>query len=228
MPLDLTIVELSAAIRLSADGSVPPEPQLTILHRQLRTAESEIDGYAPLAPTDTRSEAAIRMVGYFYDRPDAVNPFILSGARAMLARWHGLVSALVGGAPSTLTTGAPESGLTPSTHPVHPGTHNRYIGWSDGASVDAAELAAGAEFTTDALTIPNRATGGFVWAAFDVSAGFPDSAYIDGNPTNIIGGFRQQPGVLARGGIDYVVLITNAAQSSRSSGRIYTFGYSSP
>ena len=168
MPLDLTIAELAAAIRLEADGSVPPEPQLTILHRQLRTAESEIDGYAPLAPPNTRSESAIRMIGYFFDRPDVANPFVMSGARSMLARWHVQVTAkLVPSDTTPVTDSTGETGLVPATHPVHPGTHFRYIGWSDGASVDTGELAAGAEFTSDALTVPNRATDGYVWAAFD-------------------------------------------------------------
>ena len=126
-----------------------------------------------------------------------------------------------------LTVTTPESTLTPSNplFPPHPGTHYRYIGWSDDAIVDTAELAAGTEFTTDVLTVPTRGTAGYVWAAFESSVGFPDSAYIDGNPTNLIGGFQQQGGTLARDGEDYVVLITTAEQAPRSSGRIYTFGY---
>ena len=229
MPLTITTAQLAAAIRLTADAAVsPPEPQLTILHRQLRVAESEIDGYAFAAPDDTKDEAAIRMIGYLYDAPATAlnnapqaNPFRFSGAMALLSRWHVLVPEI------DPVPGTPETSVSPS-HPVHPGTHFRYIGWSDGASVDAAELAAGAEFTNDALTVPNRATNGWVWAAFDESVGFPDSAFIDGNPINVIGAFRQQPGTLARGSVNYVALITNQEQSSVSSGRIYTFGYSSP
>ena len=100
MPLTLTTAELAAAIRLTADAAVPPpEPQLTILHRQLRVAESEIDGYAFAAPDDTKAEAAIRMIGYLYDAPNTAlnnapqaNPFRLSGAMALLHRWHVLGS----------------------------------------------------------------------------------------------------------------------------------------
>ena len=89
----LTVAELAAAIRLTADSNSPPaEPQLGILHRQLVAAQFEVNGYAEDAPEEVQDEAIIRMVGYFYDRPDASNPFILSGAKAMLARWHGLGS----------------------------------------------------------------------------------------------------------------------------------------
>ena len=70
MPLTITTLN-SAAIRLTADASTPPsEPQLSILHRQLRVAESEIDGYALSAPENTKDEAAIRYVGYLYDAPN--------------------------------------------------------------------------------------------------------------------------------------------------------------
>ena len=239
MPLTITTAELAAAIRLTADASVAPaEPQLAILHRQLRVAESEVDGYAPEAPDDTKDEAAIRMIGYLYDAPNTAlnnaphaNAFRFSGAMALLSRWH-----VPGSTPVSTSTPAvdltipttPESGLTPSTHPVHPGTHFRYMGWSDGASVDAGELAAGGSFTTDVLTVPNRATAGYLWAAFDASVGVPNSALLDGNPTNQIGNWRQQGGTLNRGGVDYDILISTAELSAALAGRTWTFGYSSP
>ena len=101
------------------------------------------------APEEVLDEAIIRNVGYLYDRPDASNPFVLSGAKAMLARWHGLVSSLVGSAPPPVAM--PETNLNPS-HPVHTGTHFRYAGWSDDGVVSQAELDAAAQFTGDVLT----------------------------------------------------------------------------
>ena len=239
MPLTITTAELAAAIRLTADASVaPPEPQLAILHRQLRVAEAEIDGYAPGAPDDTKDEAGIRYVGYLYDAPATAlnnaphaNAFRFSGAMALLSRWH-----VLGSTPVQASTPAvelaipttPESGLTPSTHPVHPGTHFRFCGWSDDDSVDVAELATGAAFTSDVLTVPNRVTPGYVWAAFDASVGFPDSALLDGNPTNQITNWNQQAGQLVRDGMSYVVLVSTAELSPVISGRSWTFGYASP
>ena len=82
------------------DGA-PSEPQLAILHRQLRTAEAEIEGYAPDAPDDTKDEAAIRMVGYSVrcagsQSQRKQNAFAMwcKGAAGPLARV--LVSSLVG------------------------------------------------------------------------------------------------------------------------------------
>ena len=68
MPLTITVAELAAAVRVTADASTPrTEPQLSILHRQLRVAEAFIEDYANAAPDDVQNEAAIRMVGYLYD-----------------------------------------------------------------------------------------------------------------------------------------------------------------
>ena len=93
MPLTLTVAQLAAAIRLTTSATVAPaEPELSILHRQLRVAESRIELYATAADDDTKDEAAILMVGYLYDAPPVQrNPataFRLSGAQALLAPWH--------------------------------------------------------------------------------------------------------------------------------------------
>ena len=47
MALTLTVAQLAAAIRLTTSATVAPaEPELSILHRQLRVAESRIELYA--------------------------------------------------------------------------------------------------------------------------------------------------------------------------------------
>ena len=227
MPLTLTVAELAAAVRITASATTPPaEPQLSILHRQLRVAESEIEGYAPDAPDDTKDEAAILMVGYLYDAPpvqrNPVTVFTLSGAKALLARWHSIVSAL-GGA-SVGVAVIPESGLNPS-HPVHPGSHYRYMGWIDSGAVDQAALDAAARFTSDVLTVPNRATAGYVFFAVEESVGYPDSALLDGNPTNQITNFIQQAGTLSRDGETVVLGVSTAEQTPLLAGRMWTLGY---
>ena len=41
------------------------------------------------------NEAAIRLVGYWLDRPPTPNAFSLSGAQGLLSRWHLPVAAKV-------------------------------------------------------------------------------------------------------------------------------------
>ena len=98
MALTISIAQLSQAVRLTVTGS-PDEPYLAILTRQLAAAEAIIEGYAVDAPDDVKNEAAIQLVGYLLDAPKARTPqsaFINSGAQALLAPWHEIVSALVG------------------------------------------------------------------------------------------------------------------------------------
>ena len=84
MAVTLTVAQLAAAIRLTTSATVAPaEPELSILHRQLRVAESRIDLYAPAADDDTKDEAAILMVGYLYDAP----PVQRNPAIAFQAKW---------------------------------------------------------------------------------------------------------------------------------------------
>ena len=223
----LTVAELSAALRITADSNSPPaEPQLGILHRQLVAARNEVNDYAPLAPEENRDEAVIRTVGYFYDRPDASDPFVLSGAQKMLRRWHVLVSARVGDAVAVAPV-VPETGLNPS-HPVHTGTHFRYAGWSDNGIIDQAELSAAAQFTGDVLTVPNRATNGYFFFGVDETPGYPDSILLDGNPTNQITNFLQQAAQLTREGNTVIIGISTADLSAALSGRTWTLGYASP
>ena len=202
---------------------------LSTLHRQLRAAEAEIEGYASGAPDNTKDEAAIRMVGYLYDAPWGTtfeSAFRNSGAKGLLARWHDLVSAIVGaGAPATPPT--PETGLNPS-HPVHPGTHYRYAGWSDNGMIDQAELNAAAQFTGDVLTVPNRATSGYFFFGVDETPGYPDSIILDGTPTNQIQAYIEQPTRLTRETNTVIIGVTASDQSPLLSGRTLTLGYASP
>ena len=120
------------------------------------------------------------------------NPFVHSGARALLATWHDVVAVkLLPGQVAPPVT--PETGLNPS-HPVHPGTHFRYAGWSDNGTIDQAELDAAAQFTGDVLTVPNRATSGYFFFGVDETPGYPDSILLDGNSTPQIQAYIEQDG----------------------------------
>ena len=224
----LTTAQLAVALRVTADPSVAPaEPLLSLLHRQLLTANSLIESYAPDAPEHVRDEAAIRLVGYLYEQAPTGNvsqtPIRHSGALPLLAPWHGQEPVNTGSLLTPTTPTTPESTLTP-THPVNPGTHFRYAGWSDDSAISSAELANAAEFTSDVIRVPARATNGWFFAAFLESEPIPTSVYIDGNPTNVIQAFLRQAGLLTRAGASYAVLVSSAEQSATLAGRTYTFG----
>ena len=92
----LTVDELAAALRLTT-GEPVEEPLLSILGRQLSAAAGEVDDYAPTADGFTKAEAIIRLVGFFFDSTNTalnnapqVNAFRMSGAMAMLSRYHTL------------------------------------------------------------------------------------------------------------------------------------------
>ena len=223
----LTVAELGAALRLTTDPASPPaEPLLGILHRQLRAAENQVNRYAPAAPEENREEAVIRTVGYYFERPDSSNPFVLSGARSLLYDWHELVTAKVQPA-TTPAVVTPETGLNPS-HPVHTGTHFRYAGWSDDGTIDQAELDAAAQFTGDALLVPNRATAGYIFFGVDEDPGYPDSIFLDGNPTNQIQAYLEQAARLIRETNTVIIGVIGSSQSPLLSGRTLTLGYVSP
>ena len=118
----------------------------------------------------------------------------------------------------------PESTLNPS-HPVHVGTHYRYIGWSDNGIISQAELDAAARFASDVLTVPNRATAGYLFFGVESNPGYPDSALLDGNPTNQITNFLQQAGTLMRDSEFVVIGVSTADLSAALSGRTLTLGY---
>ena len=100
MAVTLTLEELAQAI--TAAGEAIPEDYLTILTRQLATATSAVQQYAPAAPDDVANEAVVLIVGYALESPLTTraprapsNAFINSGARALLAPFHIPVSARV-------------------------------------------------------------------------------------------------------------------------------------
>ena len=84
----ITIPEMAVALRIEASiNEVLDSVIVGILARQMVAGIAEITSYAD-APEANASEALIRLVGYYYDRPSDPNPFTNSGARAMLSSWH--------------------------------------------------------------------------------------------------------------------------------------------
>ena len=89
----ITIPEMAQALRLTTDSEAVDSTIVEILARMMVVGLDQIGEYAPNAPATTKAEALIRVVGYFYDTNPAgnliaENAFVLSGARALLSRWH--------------------------------------------------------------------------------------------------------------------------------------------
>ena len=107
----------------------------------------------------------------------------------------------------------------------HPGTHNRYVGWSGDRTIEDADFTGLVADTDDEITIPARTTNGYVWFGIEESVGYPDSAIISGNPQNQITAFEQLSGTVPFGGDNYVIGVSHQLLSSNIAGRTITFGY---
>ena len=83
----ITITELAQALRLGTASGPVDSNLVGILERQMEAGINEITRYAD-APAANASEALIRLVGFYFDRPNDSDPFTNSGARAMLSSWH--------------------------------------------------------------------------------------------------------------------------------------------
>ena len=235
MALSITVAQLAVELRISADPNTdPPEPYLTLLTRQRHVADAIITEYAASAPGNLQDEAAVRYIGYLLDRPTSyagtayADVFRHSGAQNVLAPYHEIETIFLDGLAPSIPFGGGSNipvVVVPS-HPVHPGVHNRYIGWSDTPVVDMATLLAGALFTTDRLTVPARVANGYLWFAVDSLIGYPDSLIRGANPTNQLPFYQRQAGVLTDGMVDYIVgLNPNLLNPTSVMNTIVTLGY---
>ena len=85
----ITIPEMAVALRLEASiNEVLDSTIVGILAREMVAGIEQITSYAPDAPEPVASEALVRLVGFYFDRPSEPTPFVSSGAKAMLAYWH--------------------------------------------------------------------------------------------------------------------------------------------
>ena len=190
MVMSITIGDLAFELRLSGDPDTAPAPGIvaTLARRRAHIAK-RIELYAPNAPDEAKVEAAIRYIGYSFDTPTAsagtafADAFRNSGAMIELADWHIPFALSLDAVAGIAAAAVPDTGLTPS-HPVHTGTHNRYVGWSDDVVIAAADLQNAAVFTSDVLTIPARVANGYLWFAVDDDVGYPDSLFYFDEPGN--------------------------------------------
>ena len=89
----VTLIELSAALRIGDGVTAPEEPIAGILTRLSSVADAFIELQAPDAPDAIKEEATIRLVAYMYDSPPApsgdrnANAWANSGAGALTGRW---------------------------------------------------------------------------------------------------------------------------------------------
>ena len=120
----------------------------------------------------------------------------------------------------------PETVLVPS-HPVHVGTHRRYLGWSDDVSIGALDFTTAAVFTSDVLRVPARTANGYLWFATDEDVGFPDSLIVSTNPvSNQITFYREGVVPVMFAGVDYVLGVNpNLLNPARLVGATITLGY---
>ena len=205
--MSITIGDLAFELRLSGDPDTAPAPGIvaTLARRRAHIAK-RIELYAPTAPDEAKIEAAIRYIGYSFDTPTAsagtafADAFRNSGAMIELADWHIPFALSLDAVAGIAAAAVPDTGLTPS-HPVHTGTHNRYVGWSDDVVIAAADLQNAAVFTSDVLTIPARVANGYLWFAVDDDVGYPDSLIISTNQvTNQISFYEERANPINFGG----------------------------
>ena len=236
MVMSITIGDLAFELRLSGDPDTAPAPGIvaTLARRRAHIAK-RIELYAPTAPDEAKIEAAIRYIGYSFDTPTAsagtafADAFRNSGAMIELADWHIPFALSLDAVAGIAAAAVPDTGLTPS-HPVHTGTHNRYVGWSDDVVIAAADLQNASVFTSDVLTIPARVANGYLWFAVDDDIGYPDSLIFSTNQvTNQISFYEERANPITFGGVDYVVGINpNLLNPAHLGGATMTLGYASP
>ena len=108
MAVTLTLAQLAVELRVvAAETDAIPAGPSAVLTRLLAASTETVQEYAPDAPEALQNEAVVRLAGRLYDQAGhearGVNPFLASGAAALLSR-HRARSVR---APSATVTGAP-------------------------------------------------------------------------------------------------------------------------
>ena len=89
----VTLIQLSAALRIGDGVTAPEEPIAGILNRLLGVADAFVERIAPDAPVPIQDEAVVRFCGYLYDMPGSpsgdryANAWANSGAGSLVGRW---------------------------------------------------------------------------------------------------------------------------------------------
>ena len=111
----VTVIELSAALRIGDGVTAPVEPIAGILARLLGVAEALVEIDSPSAPALVKDQAVVNLAAYLYDQPTAgiserySRAFRNSGAVDLLSRWR--VLRVVGGTGEvSVPSGGPPAG----------------------------------------------------------------------------------------------------------------------
>ena len=88
----VTVARLASALRLAPPNVAIPAAISDVLTGHLQAAREAVTEYAPRAPEHIRDEAIIRMCARLYDELGSqsrhANPFLISGAAAVLSRYR--------------------------------------------------------------------------------------------------------------------------------------------
>ena len=117
MAVTLTLEQLADHLRLDRAAATSTDVRYATLSSLFESGKAEVERYAPNAPAAVQNQALAQLAGYRYDAPPAgrsgstAYAFDYSGAKALLAAYHDIVSARVGeGSPETA---AQEGGGSP-------------------------------------------------------------------------------------------------------------------
>ena len=208
MALTIDLLALGIALRVGlTTQDVRDSPHRDQMARLHRVTEFTIDQYAAEAPADVQNEAAILMAGYIFEAPPFSraphSAFVHSGAKALLAPWHSIVSATVGGAAVQQAEAEPE---------LPPAPEVRYVGLTVDELIDSSDFDAGEAHTIESneadLTIPDGEGSQYIWGATPLDH-IPSSVGIIYNGSQIGGLVRRDDFVY--NGISYAIYRSNQA-----------------
>ena len=102
MAVTLTLQQLADHLRLDRAAATSTDVRYVTLSSLFESGKAEVERYAPNAPSAVANQALAQLAGYRYDAPPAgrggstAYAFDYSGAKALLAAYHDIVSARVG------------------------------------------------------------------------------------------------------------------------------------
>ena len=103
--------------------------------------------------------------------------------------------------------------------------HTRYFGWSDDRVISTADFAGASKSTSDAGTLPQRSTAGYIWFAVPVTAGYPNELHLNDGPIDQLSIFvRQVDAVDDENGVPHIVAVRLTPKRRRWAGKRLNWG----